>query len=158
MERLDRTIANHAWMIRFPKVEASFEAVVFSDHLPLFINTDGHPMQRTKGHGFSYEAKWADNKECKEVIKKIWRVKKPTNGTWQSVKTKLKDSKGGLLEWQCVHGRKGSQKIRELIEKLLAAQAMIEGRDLSCLKQIKDDLAEKQKEEDVFWQQRAREN
>jgi hypothetical protein len=46
----------------------------------------------------------------------------------------------------------GSEEIRELISKLLAAQAMTEGRDLSCLKQIKDDLAEKQKEEDVFWQ------
>jgi hypothetical protein len=158
MERLNRTVANHAWMIRFTKVEASFEIAIFSDHLHLFINTDGQPMQRRKGRGFRYEAKWAENKEYKEVIKKIWRVKTPCNGTWKSVRSKLKDSKGGLLEWQRVHGRKGYQEIHKISEKLLRVQAMNDGSDLSSLKKIKDELAVKQKEEDVFWQQRAREN
>jgi hypothetical protein len=45
--------------------EAYLETAIFSDHLPLFINIDGQPMQRRKGCGFRYEAKWADNKECK---------------------------------------------------------------------------------------------
>jgi hypothetical protein len=74
-EKLDRVVANHAWHNLFPNVDSSVELVLFSNHLPLTIYLSGSMGGRRKGRCFRYEAGWGDNHECKEVIKKIWRVK-----------------------------------------------------------------------------------
>jgi hypothetical protein len=37
-ERLDRAVANRAWMRAFPDTEVCVSALAYSDHAPLFLN------------------------------------------------------------------------------------------------------------------------
>jgi hypothetical protein len=63
-------------------VEISLEGAAFSDHLPILINMAGSKVMCRRGRGFRYEATWGEKKECKEIIKKIWKVKDTACGTW----------------------------------------------------------------------------
>jgi hypothetical protein len=123
MEKLDRVVANHSWHIRYPNVDASLDVAAFSDHLPIFINLVGEKMKRRRGCGFRFEATWGDNKECKEVIKQIWKVKNRDHGTWRSVQGKLNASRRDIREWQRVNGRNMGQQIHMLSDQILEAQA-----------------------------------
>jgi hypothetical protein len=158
MEKLDRVFANHEWLTRYPKVEISLEGAIFSDHLPILINMAGSKVMRRKGRGFRYEATWAEKKECKEIIKKIWKVKDTACGTWSSVNMKLNESKRGLEMWQKVHGRKVGQHIQMLSDKLLEEKAKQDDVDSNLIKKLHEELIEKQNEEDVYWRQRAKED
>ena len=60
-----------------------------------------------------------ENKECRKVIKKIWRVKEGGQGTWKSVVQKLEKSKGGLMKWKKTNGRKNGQEIQQLTEAMV---------------------------------------
>ena len=62
MEKLDRVVANHAWLTQNPKVEISIEGATFFDHLPILINMVGSKVMCRKGRGFRYEAMWGREK------------------------------------------------------------------------------------------------
>ena len=158
MEKLDRVMANHAWHTRYSNVEASLDVAAFSNHLPIFINIAGNKMMRRKRSGFRFEANWGENQECREVIKKVQRVKNLDHGSWRSVKEKLNNSKRNLKQWQRVNGRHIGQEIKTLSEQLLEAQAGKEDVDSVLIQKLHAELITKQKEEDLYWRQRAKEN
>ncbi|XP_059436227.1 uncharacterized protein LOC132169166 [Corylus avellana] len=158
MEKLDRMVASHDWHVRFPNVEVLLEAAIFSDHLSMSINLVGPQFTSRRMLGFRFEAKWADNMECREVIRSIWRKKTHGKGTWHSVAGKLEASKSRLKAWQRVQGGNMRQQINELSEQLLKAQAEHGGTDTSLLMKLKNELLEKQREDDLFWKQRAKEH
>ncbi|XP_059431606.1 uncharacterized protein LOC132165127 [Corylus avellana] len=154
MEWLDRVVV--AWHTLFPNVESSIELAIFSDHLPILINPSGSCKVRRRRRDFHFEAEWGEKKECKEVIKKIWRVKEREQGTWIAVEKKLKKSKGGLLQWQKVNRRQIGQDIQLLSEKLISEQKKGDFVDRSILLKLKSDLAKLQDDEDLYWRQRAK--
>jgi predicted carbohydrate-binding protein with CBM5 and CBM33 domain len=132
-------------------VEISLEGAAFSDHLPILINMAGSKVMCRRGRGFRYEATWGEKKECKEIIKKIWKVKDTACGTWNLVNRKLNESKRGLKVWQRVHGRKVGQHIQMLSAQLLEEQAKQDDVDSNLIKKLHTELIEKQNEEDLYW-------
>jgi hypothetical protein len=92
-EQLDRVVVNNAWRSIFPNGEASIELAINSDHLPIIIQPHGIVSQSKRKKMFRFEAGWADKKECKQLIKKVWKEKEIQPGTWHSVKLKLNKSK-----------------------------------------------------------------
>lgn len=158
MEKLDRVVANYEWLARFPKVEVSINAAVFSYHLPISISVYGDMNLRRQGQGFRNEAKWAKNQECKAVIKKIWQVKGNSHGTWGSVNGKLTATRKGLKEWQKMHARHVGQKLQKLSSDLLTAQASSDASVNSLFHRLRAELAQTQTEDDMYWRQRAKED
>jgi ribonuclease HI len=155
-ERLDRVFANHDWHALHTKAEASLDVTLHSDHLPLSIFQNGKGFTQRRKRGFQFEATWAENKRCREVIKKIWRVKGTEQGTWRAVDKKLKECQGGLINWQRTHGRKVGLHIKQLSEQLLNAQTCDEGMDSAHIKKLKAELTKLQEEDDLHWRQRAK--
>ena len=99
-----------------------------------------------------------EKKECKEIIKKICKVKDTTCGTWSSVNKKLNESKRGLKMWQRVHGRKVGQHIQMLSAQLLKEHAKQDDVDSNLIKKLHTELIEKPNEEDLWWRQRVKED
>jgi hypothetical protein len=76
-ERLDRGIANISWCSLFPDFGIFVEATTSSDHALLLLKLNEKKRRRWNKGAFRYEAKWGLNKQCKKVIKKVWRRKNP---------------------------------------------------------------------------------
>jgi hypothetical protein len=155
-EKLDRAVANHEWHDLFPSVVSSVEVTIFSDHLSLNIDPWGRSKQQRKRRIFRYEANWGKVHECKEVIKKIWRVKTRDHDTWNSVKKKLQESRVGLRAWQCKNDRKVGLEINQVSEMVRQEKNKSEETDGQFLKELQLTLKKLQEEDDLYWKQRAK--
>jgi hypothetical protein len=99
-ERLDRGVANSAWKRGFPDAEIRVEASTCSDHAPLLLS-----LIRPRGAGknktrFYYEAGWASNASCQEIINEVWGKDFSNDIGWSRLKTKLEECTHGLKEWR----------------------------------------------------------
>ena len=70
-ERLDRGIANIEWRLAFPKANVIHLSAVNSDHCPLLIDTN--PQDSFSPRPFRFEAVWAKDPRCYEVINQAWK-------------------------------------------------------------------------------------
>jgi exonuclease III len=99
-ERLDRGMANAEWCSLFPGAEISAEAGECSDHCPLILSTSKVLQNQYKKRGFIYDATWSKETVCRDIIKKVWRVKGRFPNTWTNVKQKLHECKKELSRWK----------------------------------------------------------
>jgi hypothetical protein len=150
-------VTNQEWRDLYPNGMAEIEMTVNSDHLPIIIKPQGVRDEEKRKKLFRYEAGWATKEECKSIIKKIWKVKEPRQGTWMAVKAKLNKSKGGLLRWQRAQGQQSETTMKILSNKLLSLQDKTDCVDMEEYKKVHSDLAILQEEEDLRWRQRAKE-
>ncbi|KAK9951419.1 hypothetical protein M0R45_006861 [Rubus argutus] len=68
--RLDRAIVNTRWLEKWPETSVFHSPRVGSDHCPILIYSDP-PFNRGPKQ-FKFEASWADDEECYEVINSAW--------------------------------------------------------------------------------------
>jgi hypothetical protein len=75
-ERLDRAVANPEWCAIFPIFFVLILAARSSDHSPLLVSFFGCNSERqAQGsfrRGFKFEASWANDVECREIISSAW--------------------------------------------------------------------------------------
>uniref|UniRef100_A0A803PH95 DUF4283 domain-containing protein n=1 Tax=Cannabis sativa TaxID=3483 RepID=A0A803PH95_CANSA len=69
--RLDRTMANLAWLSRYPEAKLFNFAVSPSDHTHLFLDILHH-IKPAGGNHFRFENYWTRFQECEEVIRDSW--------------------------------------------------------------------------------------
>ncbi|EEF45081.1 conserved hypothetical protein [Ricinus communis] len=69
-QRLDRAFANVHWRILFHRESVFHGDIIGSDHLPLIIQFEGQGPRRMRC--FSFEAKWLEREECKEILCEAW--------------------------------------------------------------------------------------
>ena len=69
-ERLDREVANLEWRNYYPNAEVEVGVAVNSDHAPLFLNLLGTMGATRRRKRFHFEACWALDEGCKEVIQR----------------------------------------------------------------------------------------
>ena len=70
--RLDRMVVNEKWVEQFPEAQVHHISMSASDHcmLALFLTKIKRP--KPKKRRFVFEAMWARDDRCKEVIKRAW--------------------------------------------------------------------------------------
>jgi hypothetical protein len=156
-ERLDRGVANRAWRNAFPDAEVCVEASACSDHAPLLLS-----LMRPRGGGrkharFFYEAGWASDKNCQEVIKVAWDRTGLHDIGWAQLKSKLAGCVDGLKEWQKQAQNNVQEEIAKLHRKLLTLQAREDISDQSEIKNTKTELHVLLDKEEMWWRQRAKE-
>ncbi|KAG2668449.1 hypothetical protein I3760_15G161300 [Carya illinoinensis] len=71
-ERLDRFLANYNWTQIFPQVVVTHGIATYSDHLPLWINTEGELVEGKK-KPFRFEAMWVSEDKCTQIIEESWQ-------------------------------------------------------------------------------------
>jgi hypothetical protein len=98
-ERLDRAMANSAWIDVFPRNHVEVVAACNSDHLPLFVYLEKNLSNiHTRPKAFRYVNGWGKYKENREAIKKIWKVKDTQTNSWTRTFNKLDHSKKAIVQ------------------------------------------------------------
>lgn len=72
LERLDRLLANSKWCFLFPKFSIQHGQAPYSDHCPIWMNTEGFTPIRSGPKPFRFEAMWVGEEECENIIKQVW--------------------------------------------------------------------------------------
>jgi hypothetical protein len=118
-ERLDRALANSAWIDIFPKYKVEVVVACNSDHLPLVVALDyTRANTHNRPRGFRYAAGRGKDKENTETIKKIWKVKDTRTNSWAQVCNKLDNSKKAIVQWKKKKAQEGDRGIEEKIGRL----------------------------------------
>jgi hypothetical protein len=99
-ERLDRVVANSTWCEMFQVVDIANEVATSSDHTPFFITINGGPVRRRQNRRFFYAAEWGMEKECKQIIKQVWRQKSTQENKLQALQNSFERCKSQLMSWQ----------------------------------------------------------
>lgn len=71
-KRLDCFLANSQWCDLFPLGSICHGQVAYSDHYPLWLNTKGTQFTRSIPKVFRFEAMWAKEEECSNIIDEVW--------------------------------------------------------------------------------------
>ncbi|XP_062165045.1 uncharacterized protein LOC133871632 [Alnus glutinosa] len=89
-ERLDRAMSNPEWCSLFPKVSVLVLAIRTSDHSPLAISFKEDVYERMyHRRGFKFEAWWAKDVECPNIIKSAWDEDILINASISNVQDRL---------------------------------------------------------------------
>ena len=144
------------WCVQFPNVLVKHAPRIISDHCPIVVDTEGRKekiLQRTKRR-FRFEAMWAKEKECSDLIKGVWE-----DSGEESFDVKLKRTGQQLVKWHDVKFNSMRKEINGLTKELQSTHR----RDVSD-----DELLEEQRKreclnallekEEIFWHQRSRIN
>ncbi|XP_040992690.1 uncharacterized protein LOC121239501 [Juglans microcarpa x Juglans regia] len=119
-ERLDRAVMNSAWKEIFKEGWVEILVDRSSDYKLIMLTLNQPASQEWKvKRMFTYEAKWALEEECKEVIKRVWLRGQADDESAQSMNCLLENVKEALLRWSKKLGGDKGKSIREKTEKLL---------------------------------------
>jgi hypothetical protein len=157
-ERLDRVVTNREWRVLFPKVEVASEMVLSSDHTVTIVATKGLSDGLNQRRIFRYEAGWSEMKACKKIIKQVWQKKVTAPGTWVGLRSKMESSKKELQKWSKGNVRPNKVLIVEKTRQLSALQDEKEVMDVGLHVSLKKEIVDLQKQEEVYWGQRAKES
>lgn len=85
-EKLDRGLTNKLWQDCWPNTLVTHEVVIGSDHCPLIIRCQPRTQRLKKL--FRFEAFWAKEERCKEIMERCWRRQCAGDGflRWQKKK------------------------------------------------------------------------
>ncbi|XP_042968963.1 uncharacterized protein LOC122301628 [Carya illinoinensis] len=72
-ERLDRVLANQPWLGFFPNASVTHGLEAYSDHTPIWVNTEWERGHIRVGRQFKFEEMWVGEPECEEIITASWR-------------------------------------------------------------------------------------
>ena len=75
-EMIDRSVASRELSELFPNVFVKHAPCIILDHYPIVVDIEGRigkKLQKAKKR-FKFEAMWANEEECAEIIKAIWKV------------------------------------------------------------------------------------
>jgi hypothetical protein len=128
------------------------------DHASLFLNLPWYTKRAGPSNRFFYEASWAHDESCKEVIQQAWR-KNGANGTrWEQLGSKIEGCITALKKWRRTTKNNLQVSISKLQRRLLQLQSREDRTANLEVKKIQTDLQGLLDEEEVWWRQRAKED
>ncbi|KAM2045167.1 hypothetical protein ACFX1T_009399 [Malus domestica] len=151
-ERLDRALINGLWQDMWPNSMVTHGTVLGSNHCPIIIQSD---VDRLRGRKiFRFEAFWAKEEECQEVVRNCW-ARRDLDGVLMRWVKKINDCCSYLSWWSRNKFHKRGQQIQMLLDQLGDLQKnwdqnLDETRENT---RIVDDLWA---QEESYWLQRSR--
>ncbi|CAN6587433.1 unnamed protein product [Malus baccata var. baccata] len=151
-ERLDRGLCNRIWQDVWPNTTVTHGTVLGSDHCPIIIQTE--PNTRKGKKLFRFEAFWAKEADCLEVVRRSWDCREGGGAQvrWQK---KINDCRSQLIRWSRNKFKRRSYMIDHLLAQLGELQKNWGPQ--------REEILEKSKlidtlwaQEESFWQQRSR--
>ncbi|CAN6700215.1 unnamed protein product [Malus baccata var. baccata] len=114
-ERLDRGLCNRNWQDVWPNTTVTHGMVLGSDHCPIIIQTE--PNARRGRKLFRFEAFWAKEADCLEVVRRSWDCQEGGGAQvrWQK---KINDCRSQLIRWSRNKFKRRSYMIDHLLEQL----------------------------------------
>lgn len=72
-ECLDRVLVNSQWWDLFPSMAIIHGLVSYSNHVPIWVQTEECVGSRHSKKMFRFEDMWVGEKVCEDIVKTIWR-------------------------------------------------------------------------------------
>lgn len=69
----DRFLATSQWEDLFPHAKVTHGVAVYSNHLPICLDTKIRVVGRRKERLFRFETMWMGEKGCEDIIEDTWR-------------------------------------------------------------------------------------
>ncbi|KAA3453866.1 reverse transcriptase [Gossypium australe] len=150
--RLDRALANDAWMNIFPHSLMHHLTRIKSDHRPLLLVT-APDLNTPKGRPFRFLAGWTMHNNFNNFVKDNWEFK-------GNMSDSLHNFTDSVKNWnRDVYGFLGNRK-RKLMRSLNNTQKLLEFSNATYLvnkeREIRDELENVLEHEDLLWRQKAR--
>ena len=96
--RLDRGVANEAWIGKFPLSRITHLSTHASDHLPLMLQVQSFDHQRQRREkSFKFEKSWLLLDDCEETVKEAWGRDLTDKHGLQFIKQKIQTCGAELL-------------------------------------------------------------
>ncbi|XP_056698562.1 uncharacterized protein [Spinacia oleracea] len=153
-ERLDRFMADDAWVSLFPCFEVLHFPIYRSDHAPIMLKC-GTDNQRKRGEKpFRFEAMWLSSEACGRVVSHAWRGSRDEN-----IVTRIANVAGHLTSWATETFGAIKKRIRDAEKRLKSFQdSKHDATVLMQCKNIAEELDDLHRLEESYWHARARAN
>ncbi|CAA7061572.1 unnamed protein product [Microthlaspi erraticum] len=146
--RLDRAMANSAWIEAYPSGRSEYLRFEGSVHRPII--SFFFPTKRKQKGLFRYDRRLRNNEEVKLLVEKAWKAS-PSN----DVEQRISSCRKAIIVWHRQNHRNSQQKIERKREELETAMTSSESND-SLIDQINKELKEAYQAEEEYWRQRSR--
>lgn len=94
--RLDRRFVNESWQALRPNSRVTNGTSLGSDHSPVIIQCDQRVGKRKRI--FRFEAHWAKDANCKEIVKRVWDKPQESN-SMERWNLKINEVRSNLSRW-----------------------------------------------------------
>jgi hypothetical protein len=156
-ERLDRGVCNMAWRNLFPESQIHVEAAISSDHTPLLLYLEGSRVKARQSTRFHYDACWALDRGCQEIIKNSWLQETLPITDWNTFSAKLVACVENMRNWRKEKNKNTQGSISKLQTRLLSLQTRGGVSDVAEIKKLQIELHGLLDKEELWWRQRAKE-
>lgn len=126
-----------------------------SDHSMLLL--DSRPQRRKTRARFIFDSQWTKMEECEEIIKEVWNTA-VTGSRMFKMKQKLKWCKLRFIKWRKQLNGNARNQIEIIQKEMETIQQQGGTRSWEVWKQLKAQLDEAYKSEEVFWSRKSRVN
>jgi hypothetical protein len=157
-ERLDRVVANSAWLVMHPGAIVQHMDYTKSDHRPIILDTDYQNMEPQSREGpRRFEAKWLREKGFRETVQQAWASAAVASSG--GVLGKLAHMHNALHAWDRAVLKEPKRRLRRAqnkLEKALNGPMNTENEVLA--KEMADLVELLLEQEETHWFQRSRAN
>ncbi|KAL0006059.1 hypothetical protein SO802_013620 [Lithocarpus litseifolius] len=117
--RLDRGVANEAWIGKFPLSRIVHLSAHASDHLPLLLQVQSFDHQRQRRErSFKFEESWLLLDDCEDTVNEVWgRDLSATHGL-KFIKQKIQMCGAELLRWGLARTDLDAEEIKKIQKRL----------------------------------------
>lgn len=155
-ERWDRFLANSSWFVTFPFLKVQHGVAAYSDHIPLWLDTNGGLIRRRGERPFRFKTMWVGDKECSGIVERAWNggagvvSLSHIMGIISTCSTKLK-------RWKKNCFINVQKELASAIMKLKEIQELDPSYQQSSLhKSAREDVHKWLERDEVMWKQRSR--
>lgn len=153
-ERLDRAVANAAWITQYPSITVTHKLLLGSDHCPLVVSL--MPKAERVKRQIRFEGAWLEQEECGEIVRSTWQKRVEANRR-NTIQIKLGQCRNKLHKWSKQHNLNNRRRIEELQKQLEGVQHRSQGNfDKQTEIHIKRLLDEAWTREEEYWRQKSR--
>jgi hypothetical protein len=157
-ERLNRGLANSAWRILFPDTVNNVSVTTNSYHAPLLFILEKFQTQAHRKPRFHFEASWAAEKNCQEIIERIWKQPTIMARKWEGLESKLACCVSELHQWKKLSVDSTQTEITKKQKRLTELLGRSDNGVQNEIKKCQTDLQDLLDKEEMWWKQRAKED
>nr|XP_027125657.1 uncharacterized protein LOC113742133 [Coffea arabica] len=159
MEKLNRdwirALASEEWCEVFKDARVTHFEVEASDHNILLLETE--PRIRKPKRRFHFDSRWLQYREVEGIIQEAWG-KNQVGSRGVRISRKIKQCRMNLSAWSRTLKLNSKKEIKRIKEEIHATRSRNGNNAKEAIKMLRKQLSEAYKQEELYWNQRARIN
>jgi hypothetical protein len=157
-ERLDRALANVEWRSLFPNADVKVLAKISSDHHPVLVKIKEEKWIWQKKGKFKLEEGCCAREDYRKAIHDSWECRRGRADPWNNIIRNLQRCQKVTQVWVKKNLRASEDLIKAKTRELMVVQQEGKEEERSIEESLKKEIDGLLEEEDIKWQQRAKEN